>query len=211
MNKRAKMWTALAIIIAAAILLIVKMAGGGTPVGTPGPVSDSDWTWGNKSSKTIVIEYSDFQCPACRQSWSMLKDVKQEFGEDILFVYRYYPLEKLHPNGDASAWAAEAAGKQGKFWEMSDILFGYQKDWQDEKDPQAKFEKYATNLGLDLEKFKQDYASSSVKSRVADSLKDAEALGLGGTPSFFLNGEEVKNPNSLKTMIREAVNTPVQK
>lgn len=211
MRKSTKYWLTAVALAVIAILLIIKLSAQGTSTGAPGPITDKDWTWGNKDSKIVVIEYSDFQCPGCRQAWMLTKELQQEFGDKILFAYRYFPLEKIHNNANSSAWAAEAAGKQGKFWEMYDILFGYQSDWEKETDPQAKFEKYATGLGLNIEKFKQDYASGTIKNRVSDSLKEAEALDLGGTPTFFLNGELVKPLSSLKTLIREQVTATPQK
>jgi len=193
------------IIVVAGILIIRSLLQPTTPVGTIPGISDADWVKGNPTAKIQLVEYSDFQCPGCRQAWSLMKEVEQEFGNDIYFTYRYFPLTEIHKNALASAWAAEAAGKQGKFWEMHDVLFGYQDEWSPEVDPYSKFEKYATGLGIDLTKFKSDYESSDVRNKVATSRQAAVDLKLRGTPSFFLDGTALQPGQDLKTLIRDTL------
>ena len=111
-------------------------------------------------------------------------------------MYRHFPLRQIHPNADAAAQAAEAAGRQGKFWEMADLIFTGQKDWSASDDAKEKFEQYAQQLGLDLTKFKEDGDSSEIKQKIQQDLDSANAMNLSGTPTFFLNGQFIKGPGS---------------
>ena len=148
--------------------------------------------------KNLLIEYSDFQCPACRNAHNILKDIEAsgsadfEITKKVTFVYRYFPLFQIHDKAYAAAYAAEAAGLQGKFWEMSDLLFDNQQVWEKSGNPQQEyFLNYAKKLGLDVDKFKKDSDSAGVKNRVAEDLKEADQMGISSTPTFFLNGQKV--------------------
>lgn len=165
------------------------------PVLTLDKVDDSDWYKGNKNAKNILIEYSDFQCPACRAYSPLVMQFIQEMGPDTVFVYRHFPLSQ-HPNSDIAARAAEAAGNQGKFWEMHERLFLNQPDWSGEATPMTTFVKYAQELGLDTEKFKSDAESSAVKAKVKNQLKSGTNFKVNSTPSFFVNGKKINNPKT---------------
>lgn len=162
----------------------------------------NDHTKWSSDKKNILIEYSDFQCPACKNAHNILKTIEAsgsadfEIAKKVTFVYRHFPLSQIHNKANVAAYAAEAAGKQGKFWEMTDVLFDNQQTWKESNNPQQKdFINYAKELGLDLEKFKRDIDSSEVKNKVAEDLKEAEQMGINSTPTFFLNGQKV-NVNS---------------
>jgi protein-disulfide isomerase len=114
---------------------------------------------------------------------------------EIYFGYRYFPLPQ-HANALVAAYAATAAGLQGKFWQMHDLLFENQTSWQDLADPTSVFAGYATSLGLNMAKFTADSNSDAVKARVAASLQDATAMGLDYTPTLFVNGVRIANPQS---------------
>lgn len=124
------------------------------------------------------------------------------------FVVRYYPLAG-HRNSRTSAHAAEAAGKQGKFWEMYDLLYTNQGEWGEQQTAnQEQFEKYAVQAGLDMEQYRKDVMSEEVKKRVDDSFNEAMSLDLQGTPSFFLNGRKIDNPQGyepFKNLIEKAL------
>ena len=148
--------------------------------------------------KNILVEYSDFQCPSCKSAHDFLKTVEASGSADfditkkITFVYRYFPLYQIHDKANISAHVAEAAGIQGKFWEMSDLLFDNQQSWSTSNDPQNEFFlKYATELKLNIDQFKNDLNSAVVKDRVNFDLKEAEQIGVDSTPTFFLNGQKV--------------------
>jgi len=153
--------------------------------------------WSHKK-KNILVEYSDFQCPSCKSAHDFLKTVEASGSADfditkkITFVYRYFPLYQIHDKANISAHVAEAAGIQGKFWEMSDLLFDNQQSWSTSNDPQNEFFlKYATELKLNIDQFKNDLNSAVVKDRVNFDLKEAEQIGVDSTPTFFLNGQKV--------------------
>src|SRR3954469_14913899 len=117
---------------------------------------------GQGKAGVTLIEYGDYQCPYCGQYYPVLKQVQNEFNEEIKFQFRNFPLVSIHQNAFAGARAAEAASLQGKFWQMHDILYDNQMTWSQSNDPSSFFIQYARQLGLNITKFKQDYASSRV-------------------------------------------------
>ncbi len=171
-----------------------------------GKVLDTDWTEGNVEAKISLVEYSDFQCPACAYYAEIVKQIMNEFGEHVVLIYRHFPLD-IHKNSIPAARAAEAAGRQGKFWEMHDMLFDRQSDWSAEINPEQKFTQYADQLKLDTAQFLEDYNSSATISYVEESLNSALSMGLTYTPTFILNGKIIK-PNSyddFRNIVRDAV------
>lgn len=167
-----------------------------------------DYIKGNPNAPVTLIEYLDFECEACGAYFPLVKQLEQEFPNDLRVVRRYYPLPG-HKNGLTAALAVEAAARQGKYDEMHDLLFTEQKNWGEKPAPTpAVFEGYAQKLGLDLVKFKQDVASQSVKDRVQRDVSSGTKLGNTGTPSFYLNGAKIQNPKSLedfKTLIQAEI------
>jgi len=153
---------------------------------------------GNTEAKVVVMEYSDFQCPACRSYYFLTKQLMAEFEDDIVFVYRHFPLISIHTNAEFAARAAEAAGKQGKFWEMHDLLFEKQEEWSEESNLETLFENYATLINIDVAQFKIDWQSKEVKDFVKAQRIHALKSGLQGTPTFFINGEKIQNPTSFE-------------
>jgi protein-disulfide isomerase len=171
-------------------------------------VKPNDWVYGNENATVTVVEYLDFECEACRAYYPITTQLKEEFKDSMRLVIRYFPLGG-HRNSRTSAYAAEAAGKQGKFWEMYDLLYTNQGDWgEQETANQAQFEKYAIEIGLDMEKYRKDVTSEEVKKRIDDSYNEAMSLDLQGTPSFFLNGRKIANPQgyeAFKSLIENAL------
>lgn len=165
----------------------------------------------SSDKKNVLVEYSDFQCPACQNAHNILKTIEAsgsadfEITKKVTFVYRHFPLSQIHNKANVAAYAAEAAGKQNKFWEMTDLLFDNQQTWKESNNPQQEdFVNYAKELKLDVDQFKKDSDSSEVKNRVAEDLKDADQMGINSTPTFFLNGQKV-NVNfydEFKTMLK---------
>lgn len=164
--------------------------------GTPAPIADSDWVKGNSDAKVTIIEYSDFQCPACASAYPMMKKAVQEFGDKIRFVYRHFPLVQIHQNAELAAEASEVVGLQGKFWEMHDMLFDKQSNWGTSKDAKKLFAQYVGELGLDKAKFESDLSSDAVKQKIKNSRSEAARINLGGTPSIFINDKIIDNPGS---------------
>jgi len=161
---------------------------GGKPVVQP---VVQEWVRGNNQAANVLIEYSDFQCPACRAYQPLLEKVMSVYGSQIALVFRNFPLYQIHVNADPAARAAEAAGLQGKFWEMHDLLFNNQEEWSKKPNPWSTFDAYAAVLGLDGQRFKVDVASDAVSQSVADDYARGTAQGVRGTPSFFLNGTKI--------------------
>ena len=171
-------------------------------------VTYEDYIKGNKNAPVAIVEYSDFECPACGAYYPLVKELSETYKNDVRFVIRYFPLMG-HKNGFNSAYAVEASSKQGKYWEMYDILFVNQKDWagKESADPTI-FEDYAKQIGLDVNQFKMDVNSKEVKNRVNKDLASGKTAGVSGTPTFFINGEKIPNPKSLedfKTFIDSAI------
>lgn len=165
---------------------------------------------GSPNAKVLIVEYSDFQCPACRAYYPLVRQMVQEFGSEITFVYRNFPLTNIHFNAEFAARAAEAAGKQGKFWEMHDLLFEKQSEWSNASNITELFESYARLLGLDIEKFKTDWVSREIKEYVRIQRRHAIEIGIEGTPSFFINGRQIQNPSSVdefRKAIRDSINS----
>lgn len=166
-----------------------------------------DYTIGSPSAKATLVEYLDFECEACGAYFPLVKQLEEEFPNDLRVVRRYFPLPG-HRNGMTAALAVEAAARQGKYDQMHDLLFTEQEKWGEKAAPTPEvFEKYAQQLGLDMAKFKTDVASQSVKDRVQRDIDSGKALGNQGTPSFFLNGERIQNPQGLepfKALIQNA-------
>jgi protein-disulfide isomerase len=148
---------------------------------------------GSASAKNVFIEYADFECPACADYSEMLKAVPSVF-KDTVFVFRYFPLTQIHPNTVESAMAAEAAGAQGKYWEMHDILFKNQTGWGALSDPLDTFAGYAQSIGVsDINQFKSDITNKKYLPAIQNDSDQALGLKLPGTPSFFFNGHSLTN------------------
>jgi len=172
-------------------------------------LSASDWVTGNRDASVVVIEYGDFQCPACGAYHPILKQLKSEFGDRVAFVYRHFPLRSIHQNAEASARATEAAGKQGKFWEMHDVLFERQTEWGNQLGAIGLINGYAEELGLDMERYEADLKSDEIADLVNEDLQSAIRNGLSSTPTFVLDGKVIQTPRSVgefQTLLNTALN-----
>lgn len=146
---------------------------------------------GPSDAKVVVAEFGDYQCPACAKYHPIIKnDILPSYNGKIKFVFLNFPLP-IHKNAQAAAQAAEAAAMQGKFWQMHDILYERQADWENQGNPNSKFEGYAKEIGLDLDKYKQDFASQKVVDIINNQAALGDAFNVPGTPSFFVNGKAV--------------------
>lgn len=154
------------------------------------------FTRGNPSAKVSLVEFSDFQCPACLAVKPTLDAVLSKHKDTLIFSYRHFPLDQ-HPFARKAAQTAEAAGAQGKFWEMYDLLFANQDKFSD-----TMFSDLAKQLSLDMEKFEKDMKSSELTNRVANDQADGTRFGVNSTPTFFLNGKKL-NLSSFDDLTRE--------
>ena len=207
------LWSFIIIFVAGTIALMAWMASKNPAAqfvgGTVKSATSTDWVKGAplKDAKVTIIEYSDFQCPACGAYYPMVKQLGQEF-KNLAIVYRHFPLTQ-HANARPAAQAAEAAGRQGKFWEMHDMLFENQKYWSESRVVTDIFVAYAKTLGLDMEKFKNDFNSSAAKTKIESDYQSG-ASEIDGTPTFFLNDKKIQNPQSydeFRTIIEQAGGT----
>jgi protein-disulfide isomerase len=153
----------------------------------PDPRED-DHARGASEAAVVIVEYSDFQCPACKSAHGPLAAFVDANAENVKFIYRHFPLTTIHKHAQAAAYASEAAALQGKFWEMHDKLFEKQSEWSASREPVVHFVNYAKELGLDLDKFSSDYDSEEVRASVDQDAQDAAEANLPGTPSLFVNG-----------------------
>ncbi len=197
--KSLAVWGSATVLVFGSLALLAIYGNGKPAEATPllaNAITAIDWVNGGSSAKVELVEYSDFQCPACGYYYPWVKQLQQKFGDQIKFAYRYFPLSSLHKNAQISAQAAEAAGQQGKFWEMHDKLFDNQAVWSDSDNAANIFSGYAKDLGLNITKFSADLNSDKTIARVGDDYQSGVAIGINHTPTFFLNGTEIQNPNS---------------
>lgn len=172
-------------------------------------ITQADWSKGGEEAGVVLVEYADFQCPACADYYVTTKRLSEEFGDDLKIVFRNLPLVTIHPNAFAAAQAAGAAGAQGKFWEMHDVLFEKQDEWESERDAKGKFSQYAQDLGLDMEQFESDFESDVVKDKINADLVLANQMKLNSTPSFTLNGVIIKTPGGFDDF-KELIETSLE-
>jgi protein-disulfide isomerase len=207
------------IIWASAVLIIGIIAVGAwsiansptTPINNNGLLSEevtaSDWTKGAQNPKVTLVEYSDFQCPACAAYFEMIEKAITEYNDRLSFTYRHFPLAQ-HKNAQSASYSSEAAGKQGKFWEMHKIIFEHQADWAEKNNASEIFKGYAQELKLDLARYATDVASTETKDAVSHDRDTGLRSGVDSTPSFYLNGKKMQNPRSydeLKALIEFAI------
>ena len=168
----------------------------------------TDHVTGGADAKATLVEYSDYQCPACGQFEPVVEEVLKQYGDQLKFEYKNFPLLQVHPFAEAAAVAAEAAGQQGKYFEFHDVLFAKQAEWTSGIAPGSYFSQYAKDLGLDVAQFEKQQRASMIKDKVKADYKAAIALGLSSTPTFFLNGQkmEITSIDAFKAAIAAAVN-----
>lgn len=166
------------------------------PVSQPSSAGTDDaHARGNVNAKVTLEEYGDYQCPPCGALFPELKKLEKEYGDQMRFVFRHYPLQG-HKHARTAAHAAEAAALQGHFWEMHDIIYQNQMTWAPTEDARPFFIQYAHDLKLDVDRFTRDMDSPAVEARVTSDYDRGSALGVGGTPTLFINGRQM-NPNAV--------------
>ena len=147
------------------------------------PVSDRDHIRGNVDAPLTLLEYGDYECPDCFQAAPIVNQLRTKLGDRLRFVFRHFPNSTIHPHASIAAQAAEAAGVQGKFWEMHDVLFKHQKDLADHD-----ITHFALLIGLELYRFDADVSSERFREHVREDYLSGIESGVKGTPTFFING-----------------------
>jgi protein-disulfide isomerase len=178
---------------------------------TEGPIADR--VYGSQDQKVVLIEYGDYQCPGCRAMAAPVKTFAEQYKDKLTFIFRHMPLTNSHPNALAAAATAEAAGQQGKYWEMHDKLYENQDAWSGVPVDQrgAVFEGYASELGLNIEQYKKDITSKDITNKIGrDKSTATQKFGVDSTPTFVLNGQVIKGQDAVKadvlaTKIEEAL------
>tara|TARA_B100002051_G_C16742907_1_gene645474 strand:+ start:3891 stop:4577 length:687 start_codon:yes stop_codon:yes gene_type:complete len=148
-----------------------------------------DQVKGNKEASVELVKYSDLQCPSCAQAAMVVDDILERHGDSIKFEYRHFPF--LSNASAQAALAAEAAGQQGKFYEMHDMIFQNQAEWSGGAAANTFFAKYAEEIGLDMDQYRRHLGSSVLRDRIQSQFNGGREIGVTGTPTFFLNGERL--------------------
>lgn len=193
--KNIALWLIIALSIVIVMLIAVGMKGGEVvkPTELTIPVNPADHSTGSPNPKLTIVEYADYQCPACAAFDPLVKKLMKEYGDRVQLVSRNFPLEQ-HRNAISSAKAVEAAGKQGKFWEMQEKIYAGQLNWAEKEEPSEIFLEYAKDLNLDTTKFSADLKLPEIKERISADLQGGKDSGVNATPSFFLNGMKTSMP-----------------
>lgn len=147
------------------------------------PVSKRDHCQGPANASMTLVEYGDYECPACGQAYGIIKEVQRALNGRLRFVFRNFPLATIHPHAERAAEAAEAAAAQERFWEMHDMLFENQEALEDED-----LAEYAKNLGLDAKRLAVEIESGAHIARVREDFQSGIRSGVNGTPTFYING-----------------------
>ncbi len=177
----------------------------------------NDWSAGNKddsrqaghvrgplNARVKIEEFGDFQCPSCAALSPALSQAEQKYHGKLYVIFRQFPLAS-HPHAQEAARAAEAAGLQGRFWEMHDLLYGSQLMWTRAAETRELFNQFAKSLGLDVERFKIDLESEQVKARIVADQQRAASLGVNRTPAIFINGERLPDSSLNQKALQEAI------
>ncbi|MFN0141099.1 MAG: DsbA family protein [Pyrinomonadaceae bacterium] len=163
------------------------------------------------STATVVLEeFADFQCGSCALKHPVLNEVKSMYGSRIRFVFRNFPLD-MHDKAHDAAVAADAAGMQGKFWDMQNILFNNQAAWTADANYKQTWKGYADKIGLDVAKWEADMLGIAVKARVEEDKKRAKAIGVTSTPTLYINGVEVPFAQMTKEGLKTLIDAELQK
>jgi protein-disulfide isomerase len=202
-SKESKILVAVLVVIVGGMIgLFMLMNSGSTP---PGPVGDKTKIIRDNSHKTgsgaiQLVEFGDFQCPACGAAYPNVKQLMKDYDGKVTLYFRNFPLVTLHKNANAGANAAEAAGDQGKFWEMYDKLYQNQTTWSNLGDPTNMFVEYAKSLSLDTGKFSSSLNSKQFQPLIDQDVADATVLGVNATPTFYFNGEKYSGKSSYEEL-----------
>ena len=162
-------------------------------------LEENDHFKGNQNAPVVLVEYSDFSCPACAYYFPIVEKLTANYQNDLLFIYRHFPF---HQNSYAAALASEAANKQGAFWQMAEKLYVNQDEWANSQNPSEIFTSYAKELNLNIEQFKNDLNSQEIGQKVNNDFNSGKKYGITYTPSFFVNGILINNPSSYEEFVK---------
>ncbi|HVN26473.1 MAG TPA: thioredoxin domain-containing protein [Candidatus Paceibacterota bacterium] len=221
-NNKATLWFIIGFVVLIIVgLIVASVVSSGSSSGSSGFVSTTapglsvdDWRTGNPDAKVTLVEYGDFECPACGQYFPIVEQLVQNYSSTVLFVFRNFPLYSVHPDAGISAQAAEAAGLIGgpaKYWQMNNLLYEKQNDWATIPPDQvvsAKFDGYAQSLGLNVATFNSDLTATSVLQKIQSDVNGGNSAQIDHTPTFFVNFQQIQNPanyNDFASVIDQAI------
>jgi len=161
------------------------------------PITESDHTRGNSAAPVTLVEYGDYECPDCLNTEPIIKKLLDTFGDRLRVVFRHFPKNSIHPHASAAAEAAEAAGVQGKFWEMHEKLFAHQQELAD-----LDLTHLALLMGLDVYRFQRDSESRTFPRRVREHYDGGVASGVKNTPTLFINGRRYQGPTDFESLVK---------
>lgn len=169
----------------------------------------ADHEIGSKSPKVTIIEYADYQCPGCSAAAPKAKALAEKYKDHVRLIFRNFPIASSHPNARAAAAVAEAAGLQGKFWEMNELLYVNQDAWKNANITERDniFKSYAEQLKLNIDQYKTDVASNRVKNKIDFDMALGRKHGVAATPTFYVNGKntEMDSSGSIESSVKEAL------
>ncbi len=169
---------------------------------------------GKETAPVTLVEFGDYQCPSCGYYYPIVEELLKRNPDKVKLEFHHYPLIQMHPHALAAAMAAEAAGDQGKYWEMHDLIYSRQQDWSRLQNPASEFLAYAAQLNLDANRFMQSVKSPDVENRIAEDIRRGTKVNVGGTPTFFINGQQVdplpKGVDEFTKLVDDALNSPSQ-
>ena len=169
----------------------------------------ADHEIGSKDAKVTIIEYADYQCPGCGTAAPKAEALAEKYKDHVRLIFRNFPIASSHPNARAAAAAAEAAGLQGKFWEMNELLYANQDAWKNANATERDniFKSYAEQLKLNIDQYKTDIASNKVKNKIDFDMALGRKHGVAATPTFYINGKntEMDSSGSIESSVKEAL------
>jgi protein-disulfide isomerase len=192
------------------VVLIIFATGVTLTASDPPPGATPPHILGASDAPVTLEMFSDFQCPPCAHSDPTVKKLKSEFGDKLRIVFRHFPMPK-HQNAILAAWAAEAAARQNRFWEMADALYRTQWMWENAPAPRVVLIDRAKELGLNVPQFEEDLDASELRERVAADQARGQALGVKSTPWIFINGYSVPNAEFNEKGLRAAIQAALAK
>ncbi len=213
MSKEAKILIGIAALVLIGGVLLAIFANPqpkdpGAPLDTNSLIREGNHMTGSKDAKVNIVEFADYQCPACGAAHPILKRIVDEYKDnpDVNLVFKNFPLDTIHPNARISAEAAEAAGEQGKYWEMNDVLYTNQSQWSENPSPLDIFVGYAQQIGVaNIEQFRESIQIRKYDAVISADVSDGQSINVNSTPSIFINGEKMDSYQyeTLKAKIEE--------
>lgn len=217
MSKEAKILVGIAgLVLIGGVLLAIfanpQPKDPGAPVDTNSLIRENNHMTGSKDAKVNIVEFADYQCPACATANPILKRIVDEYKDNpnVNLVFKNFPLDSIHPNARIAAEAAEAAGEQGKYWEMNALLYANQMQWSENSSPLELFVNYAQQIGVEnIEQFRDSVQIRKYNEVISADLADGQSVGVNSTPTVFINGQKMDSYqyDVLKAKVEELLNS----